>query len=64
MGWRLTPEERRIIERTKHEGEELYADEPAAERKVRLWKNALVWVAGILAFALLATLIVYIGTLF
>lgn len=64
MGWQLTPEERRIIERTKREGEELYAGESRAGRSARMWKNVLIWAAGIVVFALVALLIVYVGTLF
>jgi hypothetical protein len=64
MSWRLTPEERRIIEHTKHQGEELYVDETPAERKGFVWRSVLVWVATLVAFALLATLIVYLGTMY
>jgi hypothetical protein len=64
MGWRLTPEERRIIERTRRDGEELYAGETPEKRKSLVWRSVLVWVATLVAFALLATLIVFIGTLF
>jgi hypothetical protein len=63
MSWRLTPEERRIIERTRREGEELYAGETPIERKTFVWRSVLVWIATIVVFALLATLIVYLGTL-
>jgi anti-sigma-K factor RskA len=64
MSWRLTPQEKRIIEQTRRQGEELYAGETPAERKTFVWRSVVVWVATIVAFALLATLIVYIGTLF
>lgn len=66
MGWKMTPEERRIIERTKREGEEYYAARPEdrAQKKARMWSNALVWVAVIVVFVLAAMLIVYAGTLF
>jgi hypothetical protein len=64
MSWRLTPEERRIIERTRREGEELYESETPSECKGIVWRSVLVWVATIVAFALLATVIVFIGTLF
>lgn len=66
MGWKMTPEERRIIERTKREGEEYYAARPeeVARRKARLWKNALVWAAVIVVFVIVAMLMVYSGFLF
>ncbi len=62
MGYNLTPEERRIIERTKREGEELYAVETSAQKKRRTWKSILVWIAVMFLFAVIAGLIYYIGT--
>jgi uncharacterized membrane protein YdfJ with MMPL/SSD domain len=60
MGWRLTPEERRIIEQTRREGEELYAGETSAERKGLIWRSVFVWIATIVVFVLFATLIIYL----
>ena len=62
MSWRLTPEERRIIERTRREGEELYSSETPAEKKRQTWKSVLTWVVTIFVFAIIASLIYYIGT--
>jgi hypothetical protein len=64
MGWNLTPEERRIIEHTKRQGEMFYAEETPTEHKARLWRAVLIWIATSVAFVLLATFIVYIGGLF
>lgn len=58
----MTPEERRIIERTKREGEELHASETPAEKRRQTWKSALTWVVVIFAFVIFAALIYYIGT--
>ncbi|MDR0907911.1 MAG: hypothetical protein LBM63_04835 [Rikenellaceae bacterium] len=64
MSWRLTPAERRIIEQTKRQGEELYADETPAEQTGSVWRSALVWAATIVAFTLLATVMIYLGVVF
>lgn len=61
MSWRLTPEERRIIERTRREGEELYASETPAEKKNRRWRSVVAWVGAIVAFVIVAILIYYAG---
>ncbi len=62
MGWRLTPEERRIIERTKREGEEFYASETPLEKKHHVWKSILMWIGIVFLFVLGAALIYYTGT--
>ncbi len=64
MGYNLTPEERRIIERTKREGEELYAPETPVEKRRQMWKSVLTWIGAMFLFALIAALIYYIGTFF
>lgn len=63
MGYRLTAEERRIIERTRREGEQLYASQTPAQKKEQMWRGVLVWVGAILAFALIGMLIVWAGSL-
>ncbi len=62
MGYNLTPEERRIIERTKREGEELYSSETPAEKRRQRWKSVFVWIGVMLLFAVVGMLIYYIGT--
>ena len=63
MSYRLTPEERRIIERTKREGEEYHASRPTAEKKEQTLKAVLIWMGGILFLVALALLVAYIGSL-
>ncbi len=62
MSWRLTPEERRIIERTRREGE-AQTPGPAGKKRGLVWRSVLTWVAGIVLFYLLAMLMVWVGSL-
>lgn len=64
MGYRLTPEERRIIEQTRRQGEGFYQPNTPAGNRRRVWKSVLVWIAMIVLFAGFGLLICYIGTLF
>jgi hypothetical protein len=63
MGYRLTSEERRIIERTKREGEEFHRSETRAEKKKQTLGSALIWIGGIVLLALLAMFMVWLGSL-
>ena len=65
MSYRLTPEERRIIERTKREGEEFHASHPAtpAQKREQAWRSILIWIGGIVFLVALALLVAYIGSL-
>ncbi len=63
MSYRLTPEERRIIERTKREGEEFHASQTPAQKKEQTLKSVLIWMGGILFLVALALLVAYIGSL-
>ena len=63
MSYRLTPEERRIIERTKREGEEFHASQTPAEKKEQTVKSVLVWGVGIVFLAALSIFMVYLGSL-
>jgi hypothetical protein len=63
MGYRLTSEERRIIERTKREGEEFHGSETRVEKKKQTLGSALIWIGGIVLLALLAMFMVWLGSL-
>lgn len=63
MGYRLTPEERRIIERAKREGEEIFARKTPAQNKRQVWKSVWTWVLMMVLFAAFGLLICYVGTL-
>ncbi len=60
MSWRLTPEERRMIERTRRSGEQ--QTPPSEEGHGRLWRSVLTWTGGIVFFVLFGWLITYLGT--
>ena len=62
MSWRLTPEERRIIERTRREGE-AQTQGPAGKKRGPVLRSVLIWIAGIVMFYLLAMLMVWAGSL-
>lgn len=64
MGYRLTSEERRIIERTRKQGEELHAERTPGQKREQTVRSVLMWVVGIVILALLGMLIVYAGTKF
>ena len=64
MGWKLSPQELRIIEQTKREGEVFHEQHPDDEPKRTLWKNVVVWIAVLLFFVLIALLMVYVGSSF
>jgi type VI protein secretion system component VasF len=61
MYWRLTPEERRIIERTRREGAEI--NTTPDQGRGRLWRSVAVWVGGIALLVFFAWLMVWIGSL-
>ncbi len=64
MGYRLTPEERRIIERTRKQGEELHEGRTPARKREQTVRSVLMLVGGIVILALLGMLIAYTGTKF
>lgn len=76
MSWRLTPEERRIIERTRREGEEAQkalegettsktgnSGKVGASAPAPLWRSVLIWIVGIVIMVVLAMLMVWVGSL-
>ncbi|MDR2891385.1 MAG: hypothetical protein LBV18_07335 [Alistipes sp.] len=66
MSWRLTAEERRIIERTKREGEELHASLPPespVKRREQMVRSIAALVGAMIFFALLWMLFVWLGSL-
>jgi len=63
MYWRLTPEERRIIERTRREGEEAAGQAPEGGGGGRLWRSVAAWVGGIALLVFLALAMTYLGSL-
>jgi len=69
MYWRLTPEERRIMERTRREGEEAErarraasAGEPEGGDRGQLWRSVAAWVGGIALLVLFALVMTYLGS--
>ena len=64
MGYKLTSEERRIIERARKEGEELYAGQTAAEKRAQMLRSVVIWVGGLVLLAAIGMLIAYIGSRF
>ncbi len=68
MNWRLTAEERRIIERTRREGEPSFTpvdgtETPNTGDSVPLWRSVLSWIGAIFLLVAIAWLMIYIGSL-
>ena len=68
MNWRLTAEERRIIERTRREGEKPHppvngTETPNPGDKMPLWRSVLSWIGAIFLLVAIAWLMIYIGSL-
>ncbi len=68
MNRRLTAEERRIIERTRREGEPSStpidgSETPNPGDRMPLWRSVLSWIGAIFLLVAIAWLMIYIGSL-